>query len=473
MNSESSLLSKINSKYILKRILSLAYDNMKSVLRLTKYNKCLRSKLDINCEDNFKYEIEIKTEVNKDDSNDIKFLGLFLFFDVFWFIVFLIYIIFFHVRGKFNDKNLKEGYSEKKKDFVDFMDNYILLAYFLFNFATILIAILLYRCNLFATKGYIKLLICIFISIIEFTHHITYIIKYTYTKELIKNELIKLVNKADKVLTEEEKKEKLKILKLIWFYSFDYVIIIFICLHFLYLILLLIIIIFILKDREIVCCKKKTILLNQFKGLNIIKKELPKKFDNLSEKEKKEFIFKKENIKEYEYKLNENQINLIDKINDIRKKNHIPLLKYFEREKLPEFIINEKTQIIFNDNENLFKLSPNFYVFKYQINEFRNFLNNNQILNIITIETLKEINIIQQNNFEFISIYDELNIRRNYNNKNRTQIDINTNNNIANTKDKLNEVTERVTETEVSDNYGNKMQRIRNIKINKNNFEKE
>ena len=38
MKGESSLLSKINSKYILKRILSLAYDNMKSVLRLTKYN---------------------------------------------------------------------------------------------------------------------------------------------------------------------------------------------------------------------------------------------------------------------------------------------------------------------------------------------------------------------------------------------------------------------------------------------------
>ena len=352
------------------------------------------------------------------------------------------------------------------------MDNYILLAYFLFNSATILIAILLYRCNLFAIKGYIKLLICIFISIIDLTHHITYIIKYTYTKELIKEELIKLAKKADKDLTEEEKKELSKITKLIWFYSFDYVIIIWICLHFLYLILLLIIIIFILKDREIVCCKKKTILLNQFKGLNIIKKELPKKFDNLSEKEKKEFIFKKENIKEYEYKLNENQINLIDKINDIRKKNHIPLLKYFEREKLPEFIINEKTQIIFNNNENLFKLSPNFYVFKYRINEFQNFLNNKQILNIITIETLNIINIIQQNNFELISIYEKLNRRKNKTNKPRIKIDINDGVDGANNDDKLNEISERLTVTEISDNEGIEMPRIRNKKNNKNNFKK-
>ena len=127
MKSESSLLGRINSKYILKRILSLAYDNMKSVLKLTKYNKCLLSKLDINFADNYKYEIEINTKVNEDD---IIPLGIFLFFDFSWFIIFLIYIILFHVRGKFNDKNLKEGYSEKKKDFVDFMDNYILLFLF-------------------------------------------------------------------------------------------------------------------------------------------------------------------------------------------------------------------------------------------------------------------------------------------------------------------------------------------------------
>ena len=121
-------------------------------------------------------------------------------------------------------------------------------------------------------------------------------------------------------------------------------------------------------------------------------------------KRKKEFIFKKENVKEYKYKLNEIQINLIQKINDIRKDNHIPLFEYYQIEHLPDFIINEKTQLIFNDNENLFKLSENFYVFKSPINEFQNFLNNNKILNIITNKKLKTIKIIEQNNFEFIFI---------------------------------------------------------------------
>ena len=145
-------------------------------------------------------------------------------------------------------------------------------------------------------------------------------------------------------------------------------------------------------------------------------------------------------------------------------------MKYFEKEKLPEFIINEKTQLIFNNYDNMFKLSENFYVFKYRINEFQNFLYNNQILNIITIETLKEINIIQQNNFEFISIYDELNRNQNYNYIPRIQIDINTNNN-ANTQDKFNELSERVTVTEISER--NEIPRIKNTKINKNDFKKE
>ena len=138
MNEKSSLLSKINSKYILKAILSLAYGDMKSVLKLTKYNKCLLNKLDINFKDYFKYEIEIKTDINE---NDILMISISLALGIFWLIIYLIYIILFYLRGTFNDKNLKEGYSEKKKDFVYFMDNYILLAYFLLNFVKFIISV--------------------------------------------------------------------------------------------------------------------------------------------------------------------------------------------------------------------------------------------------------------------------------------------------------------------------------------------
>ena len=484
MNNEKPLLSKINSNYILKSILSLAFSNMKSVLKLCKYNKCMLRKLDINFENIFKYEIETQTDINKDD---IKVLGvIFLFNEALWFIFFLIYIILFYVRGKFNDKNLKEGYIKKKKDFVDFMDNYILLAYFLFNFVTILIMILLYLCNLFAIKGYIRLFICIFISLIDLIHHISYIIKFAYTKKLIKKELISLIM-FPKDLTEEEEKERDKISKFIWFYRFDIFIISWICYHFLLQILgTLSVIITLYRGEFFTFGEIKKIFLNKFKGLNIIKKDLPEYFNNLNEKEKNEFLFKKENVKKYKYKLNKSQINLIQKINDIRKHNHIPLLKGYKIEKLPEFIINEKTQLIFNDYDNIFKLSQNFYIFKYRINEFQNFLNNNQILNIITNETLNKISVIEKNNFEFISIYDNndsnayrytkdisLNIKKPNINLNSPKIKIDINTNIVNTEDKLNEKSERVSATEISENEGNEMPSIRNIKINKNNFEKK
>ena len=479
-SSSSSLLSKINSKYILKTILSLAFGNMNSVLKLCRYNKCLLHKLDIIFKNSFKYEIEIKIDYIENyekDEKDIKCIrGLFLFSDVIWFIIFLIYIILFYVRGTFNDENLKEGYSQKKKDFVDFMDNYILLTYFLFNLAIILITILLYIRNLFELKGYIQLLIVIFIILIDLTHHISYITKFTYTVELIKDELIDVIMEYSKIKnpTEEVRKLYYKILNLIWFYSFDNFIIAMICLNFLVIIPEIMKIIKILcQGRFIEFGEIKKIFLNQFKGLNIIKKELPKKFNKLKEKEKNEFIFKKESVKEYQYELNENQINLIYKINKIREDNHISLLNYDKLEKLPEFLINEKTQLIFNDYDNIFKLSKNFYVFKYKINEFQNYINNNQILNIITIETLNEINIIKQNNFEFISIYGNddskdisLDIKKPNININGPGIKLDINIDNINTDDKLNEKSERVSVTEICDNEGNEISSNRNIKIN-------
>ena len=461
MNEKSSLLSKINSKYILKAILSLAYGDMKSVLKLTKYNKCLLNKLEINFKDYFKYEIEIKTDENE---NDILFITLGITQDFGWFIIYLIYIILFYIRGTFNDKNLKEGYNKKKKDFVDFMDNYILLAYFLFNCATILIAILFINCKFLIIKGYIKLLICIFINLIDLTHHISYIIKFAYAKAIIKKELINTIGKYGKCKTEEEINEYNKISKLIWFYRFDIFIITIICMVFVVYIIMVIVIIILPWNRFFEFGEIKKNILKKFKGLNIIEKELPEKFNNLNEKEKNEFLFKKENMKEFKYEQNESQINLIKKINDIRKENHIPLLKYYNIIFLPEFIINEKTQLIFNDNENPFKLSDNFYVFKYPINEFQNYLNNKQILNIITNKKLKEIKIFEQNNIEFIFIYGDVNRKNKYNNKPKIHLDTTNNINIINTEDKLNEGAEKVSVTEMSDDKGNEMPEIRNIK---------
>ena len=470
MNLEKSLLSKIKSKYIFKEILSLAYDNMKSVLKLTKYNKCLLNKLDIKFKDYFKYEIETKTDINKEEIFRIS-LNLLILGGI-WFIINLIYIILFYKKGKFNDKNLKEGYSEKKKDFVDFMDNCILLAYFIFNFATILIATLFIKFKFLAIKGYIKLLIYIFINLIILIYHIFYILKFIYSQSIIKDETLNSTGKCQNCEIDEERKENDKYDESFWFYRVDIFIIIIIGITVLIQIIMTIMMGIFCSTSFCEFGERTKITLNKFKGLNIIEKGLPKQFNDLNEKEKNEFIFKKEKEKEYQYKLTESQINLIKKINDIRKGNHIPLLIYYKIELLPEFIINEKTQLIFNDNETIFRLSDNFYVFRYPINQFQNYLNNNQILNIITIETLNIIKIIEQNNFEFISIYDSVNRNRRKNNIPKIHMDTKTNINFINTEDKLKEISDKVSVTEMSDNEGNEMPEIRNIKINNHYFEK-
>ena len=178
---------------------------------------------------------------------------------------------------------------------------------------------------------------------------------------------------------------------------------------------------------------------------------------------------------------------MLKNINDIRRNNNIPFLNYDKEENLPEFIINEKTELIFNDHKNIFKLSSSFYIFKYPKNEFQNLLNNSQILNIITIDELNEINIIEQNDIELISVYKRNNNyislpriqldmgdrNNNYINIPRIQLDINTNINIITTEDKLNVNSERLSVSEITDSGENEIGAIRNIKINKNVFEEK
>ena len=132
---------------------------------------------------------------------------------------------------------------------------------------------------------------------------------------------------------------------------------------------------------------------------------MPLEFDNLNVKEKYALIFKKENIEQYFYKLNDSQVNLIDKINDIRKQYNLSPFKYSKFENLPEFLINEKTELNFYPYQYIYKLNADLYIFKYPKNEFQKLLNYNEISNIIKNDLLDNIYIIEQNNFEFICFH--------------------------------------------------------------------
>ena len=58
MSKEAPLIDRINSKYILKSILSLAYSDIKSVFKLAAYNKNLLKRLDLNIKDYYQYNLK-------------------------------------------------------------------------------------------------------------------------------------------------------------------------------------------------------------------------------------------------------------------------------------------------------------------------------------------------------------------------------------------------------------------------------
>ena len=438
MDEKSNLLNRIKSKFILQKIISMAFSDIKSVLELTKYNKSLNNKLGINIKNYYQYNSIIKITKNF-LSNDMFFCQL--LYEAIIILLFLIYIIIFYVKGTFNNDNLKKEYSAEMKRFVDFMNNYILFAYLGFIVISFLLKILFLFRKIFL-KGNIKRIYTLLIFIVNLAYFIVLFIKCICTIKIIDENLLKsqLIRDSNSI----------------WFLYLDLCTIIFTIIN-IFFQFALIIICFQKRGDDI-----KELFLIQINRININDFKLPSNLDNLNEKAKNEFIFNKNNMKKYEYKLNENQIDLITKINHIRQQNNVPKLKYEEKEKLPDFIINKKTELIFYKKESIYKLSKNFYVFKYPKNEFKNNLNDKDIINILTIDFLDRINIIEQDYIEFVSIYHNIyinEINNSNNNINEPHIYINIRSpeiNFDNSKDKINNKSEK--------------REVRNIRIHKKAF---
>ena len=438
MKKMPSLLNQIKSKYILQNIFTFAYGDIKSVLRLIKYNKNLIKRLNININDFYDYKL-ITGNIKKNE-NGIIFAGLIFIIEFFiLYIAYMIYIIMYYKHGTFNDNNLREGYDKNKKNFVDIMNKYILLSYFLYKIATNVLTIVLFCCESIKLIGLIKVLLLLFFWLVDLSHYIFYIIKFRYVRKLMKKELLKKLDKGKTSI-------------LTWFYSFDLALIVFmsvkIAIYSLFLLGLGV-------DPKDIDDIKRDILIE----LNGIKINDFYFYDSF-EKSKNELIYKKENIEKYEYELNDNQINLIHKINEIRKQNNVPEFEYFKCEKVPCYLINPKPQLIFYQKQNIYKISNDLYIFKYPKNELQILLNNKEIINIIKNDFLNEINVIEQYNNEIISIYNN----RTINNINKLNNNIAINNIelipiIINSEDKLknefiglsdvNEISER----EISNSY--------------------
>ena len=438
MKKMPSLLNQIKSKYILQNIFTFAYGDIKSVLRLIKYNKNLIKRLNININDFYEYKL-ITGNIKKSDDGIVLASMIFVIEFLILYIAYMIYIIMYYKHGTFNDNNLREGYDKNKKNFVDIMNKYILLSYFLYKIATNILTIVLFCCESIKLIGLIKVMLLLFFWLVDLSHNIFYIIKFRYVRKLMKKELLKKLDKGKTSI-------------LTWFYSFDLALIVFmsvkIAIYSLFLLGLGV-------DPKDIDDIKRDILIE----LNGIKINDFYFYDSF-EKSKNELIYKKENIEKYEYELNDNQINLIHKINDIRRQNNVPELKYFKHEKLPCYLINPKPQLIFYQKQNIYKISNDLYIFKYPKNELQILLNNKEIINIIKNDFLNEINVIEQYNNEIISIYNnrtinninKLNNNIAINNIELIPIIINSENKLKNEFIGLSDVNE-ISEREISNSY--------------------
>ena len=157
---------------------------------------------------------------------------------------------------------------------------------------------------------------------------------------------------------------------------------------------------------------EKFFILNKINGLKIRNYTLPLEFNKLNEKDKLKMLFKEENMKKYRYVLDNAQKELINKINKIRKQNNIKELKYDILQQIPDYIINNKTELIFYKDKNVYEFSNNYYLIKYPISETQKEINDKNIINIIKIDFLDSVNIIRKDNYEYILLY-----KNNHNNK--------------------------------------------------------
>ena len=115
----------------------------------------------------------------------------------------------------------------------------------------------------------------------------------------------------------------------------------------------------------------------------------------------------------FEIKNSDNDLKLIKSINDYRLKKNLNEL--ICDKKIPEFIIKGNTEIILT-NSNIIKLSDIKYVLKFK-EEFVNFermRNNTDIMNILKKPFLNKINLVQQGNNKYITIYEDFDKKNNY-----------------------------------------------------------
>ena len=141
---------------------------------------------------------------------------------------------------------------------------------------------------------------------------------------------------------------------------------------------------------------KNDIFLIKYKEYKISAFPLPSYFDKVNLKEK--LLILENNVSSFKYTLNDENIELIYLINELRVNNNLNKLICNKIENLNDFF-REK-----NSNNNK-------YLFNYSLGEFKNKLltKDEKITKILLIEELKYIMILEKERNEYILIYTDKN----------------------------------------------------------------
>lgn len=387
-NKNEDAIFDITSKYCLKTVLS--FIKYKYILELVKYNKKLQNGLGFNL-NNYKkissYQYIRRKIIRKEKYIYNKYE--FMQFKALIFIITLVptvyifaYASILYFEGSFNENYLKEDYDDKSLNIIMNINTSLF-----FLVGNILISLFIITCFIFKnyymdTKPLKRFKIIIFVNIILFYIFYEIIVIYKiYLSYKIKNKTIP------------------------WFILYDYILI---SIMLLYITFMIYITYKYFKFAGTKITISNHTILKKYKGITINDFELTNNFHKMSKKDKKNLIFK--NRTKFQYTHSTRHLHLINLINEYRIKYHLPRLLFNEEERIPDFVINDNSEVMLLGYKNIFKFSKRKYLFKYRINEFeQNLLNKDgNILEIILNEDLNKICVIDIDNFEYILIYDSL-----------------------------------------------------------------
>ena len=386
----SQTLLKIKSKYNLKEIFSFV--NYECILKIIKNNKSLQEYLGINIinykkRTSYKYVTrrKILKGCYKDDAEEneeaIKVVITGLVYTIIAIILFIYTLIFASIlvsKGAFSENNTRGNYNEDYAKIINKINlslfgflPYIIISYILLAWIT---------CN--CDKDYgktkvIKKIVLVLIGILCICYEVIIIIKLNLSYKIKKNEVT-------------------------WFMICDYVLIIII---FLYLVATIYILIsyFIKAGNDVV--EKKYVVLTKFRDINIYDYLLPSYFIEFNDYQKRKMLLNDMNL--FTIKITKEGENIISLINNFRKNNNFDELVYDKIIKFKDLTIDEFSEPVLYNNENIFKLRNGNYLFKFPLNEFQARLNNREknIINVILSEFLNKILIVEKNNILFIYLF--------------------------------------------------------------------